>query len=222
MKRADAFATSIALALVACAPACTKKLLDDKPPPPTATKPPPPPPDRSAYDRAVAGHESWRPSADPCPIKMSPLPPPKPGENLGQLALNVGAREGRLNTNVVKSFDEGKPLGTTGDAVEVLYVESTRVDPALDPSSQTYTAGTSKGTAYVWDRAASRFACMAEVNARSSASVTSLGKEDRSAALWLALDLMFAIEREVADKARAIASADTAIDAGSKDGGRNK
>lgn len=147
---------------------------------------------------------------------MSPLPKPKPGQNLGQLALEQGPREGRLNTNVVKTFADGKPLGGKGEAVDVLYVETERVDPALDEATQTYAPGRSRGTAYVWDRATLRFVCMAPVDAHSSPEVTSLRKGSASAVLWLAMDLLFAIEREVVLNARAIASdaeADAASDA---------
>lgn len=162
---------------------------------------------------------------------MSPLPPPKPGQNLGQLALEQGPREGRLNTNIVKSFADGKPLGGTGDAVDVLYVETERIDPALDEGSQSFTAGRSRGTAYVWDRSVLRFACIAQVDAQSSPSVTSLRKDDRSAILWIAMDLIFNIERDIATKARAIATADgpstdastdAAADASTADAGKAK
>jgi hypothetical protein len=209
-------ASAIVVAIALLGTGCTEKRVDDRAPPPARPPDPQLAEAKEAYRRSIADHASWRPSSEPCPVKMNPLPPAKPGQNLGRAALAEGPREGRLNTNVVRSFEERNPITRVGDAVEVLYVETSRVNPVPDPTTQTYRPGISKGVAYVWDAAQSRFACMADVNARSSSTVTSLGKDDKSAAMWMALDLMFAIEREVADHARAIARLD--MDAGADSG----
>lgn len=93
----------------------------------------------AAYHEAVRDQASWRPSSDPCPIKMTPLPP-----------------------------------------------EARREHRRARPH-------------------AARFGCMANVDARSSPSVTSLATADRAVLMWITLDLKFQIDRQIAAAARAIA-----------------
>lgn len=152
---------------------------------------------------------------------MSALPPTK-GKNIGDLALEQGRKPGQIDLHTVKSLG-GAPMtfGAPGDAVDVLYVETTHVAPTI-AADDTFTPGLSEGTAYVWDAAASRFACIASVRATSSPEVTALGRQDRSALLWLAIDLETSIERAIVANARAIEgqSADAAADAMAVDAGR--
>jgi hypothetical protein len=205
--------------------ACSKASDPNKLPSTNATPVPPPvpPPTSETSTRgaeALQGHESWHMSTAKCPIAMSAPPAPKAGANLGELALEQGQLAGRPNTTIVKSLAEGFSLPSTqGDDVPVIYVETSRVEPILDGASQTFAAGVSDGVAYVFDRSAGKFRCMARVHATSSPSVTTLNAQDRSVRTWLTMDLMFAIDREVVANARAI---DVAHDAGAGDAGRGR
>ncbi len=204
--------------------ACNKTSNPDLGSAPAASAVSTPPPVDTARARgaeALRGHEAWRMSAAKCPIELAAPPAPRPGVNLGDLALEQGHLVGEPNVSIVKSLDDGFSFPSGGgDAVPVLYVETSRIAPVLDAASQTFRAGSSEGTAYLFDRTAGKFTCMAKVRAESSSSVTSLGAQERQAQMWLTMDLMFAIEREITANARAIESAPDA-DAGPMDAGRS-
>ena len=161
------------------------------------------PPARPSFAQALEGHEQWVMSSEPCVIQMKALPAPKPGQNLGQLAIEQGHEAGQLRTSTVKNLIHGQPPGP-GDDVPVIYVETSRTEAHIDPGTSTYAPGASAGTAYVFDRRTGRFACMAAVKAESSSTVTALSPGDSEAAMWIEVDLMSAVDRQIVANAHAI------------------
>jgi hypothetical protein len=213
VRRKHALAISALVAVIACKSQRQDPPLAITPPPkPTATDP--------TVQNALVGAASWTAGPGTCPIAMTSLPPTK-GKNIGDLALAQGHRPGQINLDTVKSLAEAPPSfgSQRGDSVDVLYVQTHVVEPTLD-TSDTFHAGESEGTAYVWDAATKRFACIAHVSATSSSSVTALDHTEPSAKLWLAIDLEIAIERAIVANARpiaGIAGVTTPTDAGLRD-----
>jgi hypothetical protein len=139
---------------------------------------------------------------------MRALPPPAPGQDLSTQVMEQGLAEGRattqLDTAIVKSVRDSQPPGGA-PGVPVRYVETSRTAGVADLQQRTYTPGVSTGTAYIFDRRTGKFACMAEIRATNSATIKAQLK-DRDVAMWLELDLMAAIEREIVANARAIST----------------
>jgi hypothetical protein len=184
--------------------ACGRRSPPPDDPPPSPAPAPAPAARKAAPPREPDHPETWRASDSPCPIEMTAVAAPKPGETLGEAAIAQGRSPSQINSTIVKTFPSGWTPSPGGEDVPVVYVEASRTEPALSEDRQTFRAGSSSGTAYIFSRAANKFVCMATVHATSSHVVTTLSQKDDAATAWLLMDLQAAIEREVASNARLI------------------
>lgn len=172
---------------------------------PVAVAPAPPPvlrlvlpPPSTAFARALTGIDTMEPSESPCAVSLrAPDAEIASGASPGEAALRHAGEGGGEPFEIVRA-DSGEMLPSApGNAgrYQALFVRTEHREPAvLDGTS--FSAGLARGRAFLVDMEQGRVVCVGDVSATNGAAMDA--SSERSAAMWLTLQLMIAEQRAIA------------------------
>jgi hypothetical protein len=153
----------------------------------------------TAFARAIARLGELRASSERCPVALrAPDAEVASGDSPGEAALrHAGEATGEPFELMHATSGEMLPSAPeSAQRYQVLYVRTRHVAPSVDPGGGTFTAGSSRGRAYLVDVPAERVVCIGDVEATNGDAISA--PSERSAAMWLTLQLAIAEERAVA------------------------
>lgn len=166
------------------------------------------PPPTTPFARALAGIDAMAPGDAPCPVSLhAPDAEIATGATPGEAALrHADDRDGeRFEVMHAESGTTLPSAPASALRYQALFVRTEHREPSvIDDTS--FTAGLSRGRAFLVDTSEGRVVCVGDVLATNGAAMTA--SSERSAAMWLTLQLAIAEERAIALGLRAPASSE--------------
>ncbi len=156
------------------------------------------PPPTTPFSRALVGLDAIEPGDAPCAVTLrAPDAEITAGATPGEAALHH-AGEGAGEAFEVVRGTSGELLPSAPQSAEryqALFVRTEHREPAvLDGSS--FSGGVSRGRAFLVDMTEGRVVCVGDVSATNGDAMSA--PSERSAAMWLTLQLLLAEKRAIA------------------------